>query len=43
MKIGIFVNERMIGKMARMVKDFSRGPNPLFVREVFKEIVRGWF
>jgi len=39
MKIGIFMDERMIGEMTRMVKNFPGPPNPLFVREGFKEIV----
>ena len=42
MEIGIFMTERMIGKMARMVKDFPGTPNPLFVRESFKETVGRW-
>lgn len=42
MKIGIFMAERMIGETGRMVKDFPGPPNPLFVREGFKEIVGRW-
>ena len=42
MEIVIFANERMIGKIAWMVKDFS-GTQQFLCRKVFKEIVRGWF